>query len=742
MSLVKWIRKNNRKIMVFVVIFSMVAFVIGQFGLKLILGRFDPNKKVFATYDTGKINNLDISAAQNELSVLRLLSSDRLLAVQGTGGALLCHLIFPDSAFIADLDAQLKQAVQRGQIELSVEDLEAYFNQQPESAAVLWILLKAEANRAGYCVSSNTAKTILNGVVPQLTQGQGTASQLVAGIMRQTGLTDVQIVNIFADLLSVSDYANQVMANQAVTLNEVKASLGRSKERLDAEYVKIDAESLLDAKAGVSDADIAAQFEAYKAVAAHTVTADNPYGFGYKLPKRVQLEYLIVQANDVKAKIAAPTNAEKEQYYRINIAEFQTSTPSDPNDPKSEPIVTTKPYAEAEREITTKLINQKTAALTNSLFSELKDLTETGFAEITFEEATNDQLQKAAGEYDVAAAKISETHGIPVKTGKTGWLSAVDFQNEKILRTLNRQQGQTRLRLADLAFIASTEPKPQRHIGLPAVRVWENIGPVNGSYWDADAGDYHTMTALVRVVGIEEAAVAADVNVTYNTRGIALFETDKEKENTVFSLKERVADDLRRKKAMDAAIARGQELAALVKNSDWAEAVKAYNAKYAPGADDPNHLDAAKLAVKIEFANDQTRMAQSELAMAQRYMIENPAAAGNIQRYLATNELNNQLYALLPEGAESTGTITEVLPLEAGQACYVVKSVIRQPATEKDYLDAKTETAMQLSAKTNATLALVHYSPENILKRMHFKYTKHHSSPEDADTEAATEDAK
>lgn len=54
MSLVKWIRKNNRKIMVFVVIFCMVAFVVGSYGLKIITSMFDPSNQTIATYDDGK----------------------------------------------------------------------------------------------------------------------------------------------------------------------------------------------------------------------------------------------------------------------------------------------------------------------------------------------------------------------------------------------------------------------------------------------------------------------------------------------------------------------------------------------------------------------------------------------------------------------------------------------------------------------------------------------------------------
>ncbi len=726
MSLVKWIRKNTRKIMVGVIIVAMVVFVIGQIGMQMIMSRFSPAKKTIATYDSGKISYIDRQTAQSDLNTLRMLNGDQLLARQGVGGMLLCRMIFPESPFVSNLDAQLKQAVQNRQLSCSVEELEAYFNQRSIPADMMWMLLKAEAQRAGYLVSSNSAKAQLVQLVPLMSQGRANAGQLISLVMQQTNQTEAKVVRTFADLLTVSDYANQIMNNQAVTLNQVKASLGHSKERLDAEFVKIDAETLVDETATIADADITAQFEAFKQIAPGSISKNNPYGFGYKLPKRVQLEYLIVKADDVKAQIEQPTSDELEQYYKTHIAQYQTEEPSDPNDPESEKNIVTQPFTEAEPRIRSSIEQQKTDQLTKMLFNEIKDITEKGFENITFDEATNAQLQEEAGDYEVTAKQIAEEHKITVTTGKTGWLSEADFLQNNLLRTLARQQGTARLPLSELAFIASTEPKQQRRIGLPAVRVWESIGPVD----DRRASYYGeippTKTAIVRVIGIEEAAVAADINVQYDTTGVAQFETPEEKEDATFSLKEKVTEDLRLKKAMETAAARANELATLVANSDWTGGVKAYNDKY--DANDPNNIEAAKLAVKLEFAKDQGRATQTEINfVVKNYMTKNP---DGIRRYLANNAFNQQLYALLPQDAESTGSLTKVLTSEAGAACYVVKEVIRKPATEKDYLDAKAQTAMQLSSGDMAELALVHYSTENILKRMDFEYTDEDETPE------------
>jgi hypothetical protein len=238
MHLVKWIRKNNRKIMVFVIIAIMAAFVLGQ-GVKFLFDSvFDVNKRVIATYDDGKkIKISDARAAQNELGVLRMLMADRLLMGQSnssSAGPLLVHLLFPDSQLSAQIASQMKQAIQQGQLAISLNELDDFFQQQPERPEVLWLLLKDEAYRAGCVLSNDTAAQTLRYVVPQMTGNQLDAATLVNQIISRNNISEDRILRVLSDLMGVMAYAEKVMNSQAVTINQIKASLGRSKERIDA----------------------------------------------------------------------------------------------------------------------------------------------------------------------------------------------------------------------------------------------------------------------------------------------------------------------------------------------------------------------------------------------------------------------------------------------------------------------------------------------------------------------------
>ena len=456
-------------------------------------------------------------------------------------------------------------------------------------------------------------------------------------------------------------------------------------------------------------------------------------------PRRVQIEYLILLMDDVKSQIEPPTSEAMEEFYSTNIQRFQTSILSDPNDTNSEKITQTRSFAEVVPQIRKAMENDKSSTLAGTIFNEIKDVTEAGFEEITFDEATIDQLQMAAGDYQVTAEKIDKDYHLSLMTGKTGWLSPEDLRQDKILSGLTLQQQQNRIPLSDMILAASSNPKQTtRRIGIPTVRPWQNIGPIRGGYYDIEKEKYYPLMAMVRVVGIREAAVPETVDIEYDTKGVALPDQPAQ-DDMIFSLKEKVKEDVLLQKAMVTAKARAEELAGLVEEADWDKAITRYNEKYAAD-EDPNDLKEDTQWIKLTTAKQQTRASQTEILFAKQYMRDNPAAAGYMQQHLVTNMLNNRLYDMLTEDSESTGTIHRELVFEPAASVYVIKNITRQPATLADYLENKANTAMQLGLQDTSSLVMVHFSPKNIVKRMNYKY-KDKETPEETPAETTSEDS-
>lgn len=727
MHLVKWIRKNTSKIMVFVIIFAMLAFVIGQFGLKMIVGLMGGGNQLVGTYDDNqKIKSPEFLQAQNELAVLRMLMADRLLLGQsqnGLSGPLLAYLLFPDSQFSSEIASMMKRAVQQGQLPISQSEIDSFFQQEREKPEVLWILLNEEARRAGCVTPNESALQTLRYAIPQMTSNQVDAAMIVSQIINKNNISKEQVLRIFSDFLAILSYANNVMDNQTVTINQIKAELGRSKERLDAEFVKIDAKSFIDENTEITDEQLKQQFETHKAAAPEAgPTQGNPFGFGYMLPKQVQLEYMVILIDDVQKQIEKPTAEALEDYYSQNIDRFKTSKPSDPNNPDSEKITTIRPFADVQASIQRSLENEKTMNLANIIFNDIKAATEAGLETINFDEASAEQLQKAVGDYVTVAEKLAQKYQVPINAGRTGWLSVDTFNQDNVLGKLTIRRGQQSLRLSDLAFAATTEKQESQRIGMPSVRAWENIGPLNGGYSSPEEQKYVRLMALVRVVEIQDARIPDSIDVAFETHGVTL--NQKTPSETSFSVKEQVKQDILTVRAMDTAKARAEELAILVADTSWNDAIAAYNKKYAnlqEGSDSAEEAANDAQQIDVETMQDQLRMSQTDIQMAKRYTADNPAMAQRMNDLLVRNLLINQLYAMLPENAESTGTIQELLVFAPQAACYVVKDVTRKPATMNDYLDNKAQTALQLNMEESAALALIHFSPEKILERMNYQ---------------------
>ena len=717
MHFVKWARKNNRKIMVFVVIFSMVSFVIGYTGVQIFFSIFGGGNPVVGTFgDNQKIRGQEFMAAQGELTLLRDLGADRLLLSQGNqglAGPLLSHLLFPDSPFAGDIAAQLKQAALGGQLPVSVEQVEDFFSDRTQSE-ITWILMKAEAYKAGYVASDEMARTLLRQILPQMAQGAD-AAQMINAVIARHNISEDQLVRTFADLLSIMFYTGAVTDSQAVTLNQVQAFIGRGQEKLNAEFARIPAEWFVKADSPVAEAELKAQFETYRNVLPGRFSNDNPYGIGYKLPKRVRLEYMAVLLDDVEKLIDKPTAENMEEFYSRHIEQFTTQTPVDPNKPEGEKLSTISTFADSMPQIRQTLEQERILRLANQLFNDARTMTEAGFSSLKVEEADISQLQAAAGDYTQAATTLSGKHKLTVLSGQTGWLSPVDFGSDSILRGLRLQQGATAVPLSEVVYSIQLDPKKTlRKIGVPTMRLWENIGPLTGGYYSEPEMKYYRLMTMVRVVGIEDETVPATLDVTYSTKGMVILPAQQQEESkTTFSLAKQVAADVRRAKAMEIAKARADSLATKVKELGWEKALPAFNAEYAVQKGDPN--------VSIEKAQQQIRLSKTDLDMATQRMASNPLSASFIQTRLKADALNNRLYALLPSDAQTTGTIFEVIEAKMSEACYVVKEVTRVPASEKDYLDNKVMTSLRLNTMTAADLALVQLKTKNLFDRMGYK---------------------
>jgi len=700
--------------MTFVVIFSMIAFV-GGVALQQIMSRIGAGAQTVAYFgEKDKITSTDIRQARSDLEVLRLLIFDRLLyfGLPDLSSKLLGQLLFPDSRRAAEMSDNMKRAVFEGRVQMSTKDIDMFFSQTIGRAELLWILLKAEAKKAGCITTKSQAKQILKQIVPQLTQGQLDAKQLVDNIIKNRNVPERDILRIVADLWAIITYTKVITDNETVTISEVRAAVGREGEKIDAEFVKINASDFVADQPEPTPQELAEHFERYKEYPPHQMDDNNLYGFGYKQPARIAIEYLVLKLDDAKTLITEPTPDETEAFYQQNLDSpdyqslFKYNEPTDPNDPASG-VQKTRSYADVAGQIRRIMIQDKTKRQADMILNEAIELTELGFAVANLDQMTDADSEKLAGNYREVAAKLSEKYKITIHTGQTGMLSTDDVAADKYLsRLVIEGQNQKLFPLGKVLFaldeLGAAQPRP---LGVPGSKMWQNIGPVKDVFG--------SIIGIVRVIRAENASVPADLNVTYNTNGVVIDESDRS--DSVYSVKDKVAEDIKLQKAMRQAGARADELKKLIDaKGGWIEALNEINRLYV----DPN---SPFTALHLEKITQQTRLSDMDIHSARDRSANSPTAAAYVKNTARTKILLDKLYSLIPEGKSEATDLRAVFEFKPDACYYVVKDVSRTSVTDQDYHQNKGQVALTTNTARAERLLLIHLSPDNIFKRMNYR---------------------
>ena len=734
MSLVKWMRKNNRTIMTIVVIVIMLGFV-GGVGLQQLLRRAGGGKGEVRAYylDDKTIRGMDIFQANNELKVLRsLFAGEMLRRRQNFKSRLLGELLFPDSQSAAMTRLQMYQAMAQGLLDVSGAEIDAFFNQVGGRSDIYWILLNAEARRAGCVVSPSQAREELKVLIPRMIEG-ASAAALMRNVISNYRLPEDEIMRIFADLRGVMVYAEIITNSEAVTTNEIRAVLGRTGEKLKTEFVQFAAADYLEEQTDPNQEPLRVQFETYKAYEQGRASDENPHGFGYKLPDRAQLEYIIVRIADVAELIERPSQDDMEKYFTDNIDRFTEEVQVDPNDPDSR-IQRVKNYADVAGQIRNSLINERKERLANLIINDALELADAAFVNLEMDKATSADFKAAAVGYEEVASKLSQTHNITAYTGKTGMLSINDLAGDPHLGMLAMEgQSQIPVDLSKLVFaIDELDAREMGRFELPAPAMWANIGPLRDRRG--------AILALVRVVEAAKAEVPTDMNVSFSIKGAVLDKPD-EPENTddeIHSVLQKVSQDCKLLEAMNTCKARADEFVKLLADKTWREAVDEYNKAHEKKDESDNLVGGSQL--RSRKLTNLVRTAQQDLKQSVERFADNPMAAAYVKSIVESKRLNDRLYELLGDGKTEAKDINAIMEFKPNASYYVVKDLSRTQVTKADYLTSKSTAAFRRNAGQSDSLGLIHFSPDNVFKRLNFRWAQEDAGDTDQEKDKQQEE--
>ena len=740
MSLVRWFRKNNKKIMAVVVIVLLIGFIGGSYISRLGQRKSSGLGKTVALFADGKkITNYDLAMAHRDLEVLRILRTEDILRSMGVPlfrtpdfrAVLLGELLFSERSLSPQVIRAIKQTIRTNEYRISEKQLNDIYVGKSAGSNLYWLLLKKEAELAGIAISNEQCKNILTEAIPQLAQGI-TYPQLISSIMSRQRIAEDEVLGIFGKLLAVLEYARAVCGSEDITNSQIMHDISRENELVEVDFVRMESSVFAAEQSQPDREQLIKHFEEHNEYFSGDLSEQNPYGFGYKLPDRISLEYIIIKLDDISKIVTKPTQEETEDYYQKNREKFTVEVPQDPNDPNSLATTRIRSYAEVANILSNQLLQNKIRSKAEMILQEAKNLTEAGFENIDDDPGSlsSEQFKEIAGDYKTAADELSKKYAVEVYSGQTGLLSAVDLQIDKNLGTLFEMgPGYNPIGLSQIAFaVDEVQASVLGPFDIPKPRMYENIGPLSEVFGK--------IMAVVRVVNAEKATVPESIDLTFSKHSVELEPSEGQAdEDNVYSLEENVAEDLQKLAAMDTTAVKAQEFINLAEEEGWDAAIKKFNELYgkreSETAADTFKLDSFPNLMRTSTETLNTMALQSQGTATAQQLINEQKRQG---------QLIGKLYSLVPQDANTIDEKPVIMEFKPTMSYYCIKDISVKRINQQDYLKTKAVRAYKEYIVQSQSMAAVHFNPENILKRLNFRPAKQDLEISDANTPAEAEE--
>ncbi len=713
MHLVKWFRKNNAKLMAVVVILLMIAFIMPSSLRRYSQYRQGSGKAAAYIRDNGKITNNDLILARHELEVLKMLRADFLLVSgQDLQATLLSEVLFTERRTSPRLIQRIKQTIRTGDYRISDKQINDIYRGSMGSS-IYWLLLKTEAEQMGFRLSNEQVRNLLGRAIPQLFPDI-TYSQLVGSIVNQMGVSEENVLTTFGKLLAVLEYARMICSSGDVTTQQMMYNASRDEETINVEFVKFDSAVFAETGNKPSREEIVEQFERYKKFFAGAVSEENPYGFGYKFPDRVGLEYITVKLDDVSNTVTPITQEEAEEYYQKNRKRYTEQIRTEPNDPNSPLIERVKSYAEVANSISEQLLRGRIDSKAEKILQEARTIIGAGFEnpDVESKGLSDEQLKKMAGDYESTAKQLAEKYKVKVYAGQTGLLSANDIEGDKYLGMMYlRGVTGTMTRLSRVVFaideVGVSELGP---FDTPKPRLYESIGPIKDLLGQ--------MMLIVRVTETQKACEPESINQTYSRKTISFEQPENQAGENVYSVESQVTEDLKRLAAMDTAKSKAEEFVRQVTKNGWDGAIDGFNKMYgqAEGKD-----QTGKGPFELQSLTNLQRQSKGTMVTLATQDAGSPTGSFLVNKEEKEGQFVNQLYSLVPQDAETIEALPLIMEFKPDMSYFCLKSISVKRLGQGEYEQIKATQAYREELIESQSLAVVHFNPDNILRRMDFR---------------------
>lgn len=468
--MLKWFRLYNKFILVIGGCLLMVAFLIQP-----VLSMFMPNAadQPLGTLAGNEITLGDQQFAGNEISLAR--QSNRMLAMITPEEPLQWILMKHEAAAMGISASGYEVAQLMVVLGLSNDSLDEFAKASRTTADAVKESLRSWLTIQNY-------KELLLGTSHsspiQKIQAIGETQQMFQNLLSQ-GQVQPQFQQYYMQMYY--QRLSQIQTGAArVSKPVVEHFINDQQSRVKVGVLEIPATRYLDqvaletqkkdAAKTVTEAQLQSLFEDYKD---NLVGTSKPYGFGYRLPERVKLEYLNVPTHRIKPLVKI-SEADAVTYYDENPASYSEPVPANKDavgkEKDAKPATRLKPYTDVRLSIIETLKYQKAKELGDKIIKAAQTMLLGDIRKLNVENGYRVVSQAFKAKTLEAVAKdIQKQFGIlpDVKIMDKDWLTASDLNN---LQGINYSSvlGKSRVQFSDYIFSVKEieREKPHANAGL------------------------------------------------------------------------------------------------------------------------------------------------------------------------------------------------------------------------------------------------------------------------------------
>lgn len=323
-----------------------------------------------------------------------------------------------------------------------------------------WHVLHEEAVRAGLVVSESEIDEELN----RMQQSVGANGINLLEVLRvQYKITPTVAREALRKHLTIMKNAEHLASAATPSENQIRHYIRDTEDKVKVQFVALDAEKFVDPNLPLSAEQVQAQFDKYKDVEA------NPEAgvIGYKLPRRVKLQYVVADFKKIEPGINVSFE-EVKTFWRANKSKYRklvyetpepTSQPTSgpTSQPAAVPKSVEKTIAEARPDVETELRKTNSQKVSGQVMAKLANtLQKPWLDEKTDKDTGYKTIPAAAKEPNFlkdAVEKAAKEGGIFLEYKETGFVSAADIdKNDDLKHAILTGEGTGGLKISEYAF--------------------------------------------------------------------------------------------------------------------------------------------------------------------------------------------------------------------------------------------------------------------------------------------------